>query len=54
MILMVLCKTEVNCLKGEELRDALTRIFKSIYGRKEGDEILAEILAGIPDRIELV
>ncbi len=54
MILMVLCKTEANCLKGGELRDTLIRIFRSIYGRKEDDEILAEILAGIPDRIELV
>jgi hypothetical protein len=54
MILMVLCKTEANCLKGREMRDTLIRIFRNIYGRKEDDEILAEILAGVPDKIELV
>jgi len=54
MILMVLCKTEVNCLKGEELREILIRIFRNVYSRNEDDEILAEILAGVPDKIELV
>jgi GNAT superfamily N-acetyltransferase len=54
MILMVLCKTEANCLKGEELREILIRIFRNVYGREEDDEILAEILAGVPDKIVLV
>jgi hypothetical protein len=54
MILMVMCKTEANCLNGGELREILIRIFQNIYGREEDDEILAEILAGIPDKVDLV
>lgn len=53
MILMVLCKTEADCLNGEEVRDILRRIFRNIYARGEDDEILALILEGMPDRIKL-
>jgi GNAT superfamily N-acetyltransferase len=54
MILMVLCKTEVDCLNGEEVRDIFRRIFRNIYARGEDDEILALILEGMPDMIKLV
>lgn len=54
MILMVLCKTEADCLNGEEVRDILRRIFRNIYARGEDDEILALILEGMPDMIRLV
>ncbi len=54
MILMVLCKTEADCLNGEEVRDILRRIFRNIYARGEDDEILALILEGMPDMIKLV
>lgn len=54
MILMVLCKTEADCLNGEEVRDIFRRIFRNIYARGEDDEILALILEGMPDTIKLV
>jgi GNAT superfamily N-acetyltransferase len=54
MILMVLCKTEADCLNGGEVRDILRRVFRNIYARGEDDEILALILEGLPDTIKLI
>jgi GNAT superfamily N-acetyltransferase len=54
MILMVLCKTEADCLGGAEIKDILRRVFRNIYARGEDDEILALILERMPDTIKLV
>ncbi len=54
MVLMVLCRTEEKCLKGEDVSGILKRIFRDIYSRSEEDEILAKILEGMPDIIDLI
>jgi ribosomal protein S18 acetylase RimI-like enzyme len=53
MILMILPRMNTDHLEGNVIRKVIIQIFGELYNRDEGDEILASILKGVPERIKL-
>jgi hypothetical protein len=54
MKLMLISRTNIERLEGGELKEAITRVYSKLYGRDDDDEILNQIIKGMPEEVELI